>query len=123
MRNANRVYTSSDDIERLRRKVAALPNGAHVELELEDGEQLVGIVAGRPMLQQFFDFQGNEGTNGTVRLERPALDRPMDTPVPRDIWLDRIHVVRRLDPHDSLGEGFSGPHESGRSPGTNGARP
>lgn len=104
MRNANRVFTAEADIEQLRAKVAALPNGAHVELELEDGERLVGIVAARPMLQQFFDFSGREGTNGTVRLERPALDDPDHTPAPRDVWLDRISVVRRLDPLDTLGE-------------------
>lgn len=110
MRNANRVFTSAEDLERLRAKVAALPNGAHVELELEDGERFVGIVAGRPSLQQFFDFEGHEGTNGTVRIERPALEHPMATPAPRDVWLDRIHVVRRLDPLDSLGEGYGGAH-------------
>lgn len=104
MRNANRVYTSAADIDGLRAKVAALPNGAHVELELEDGERLVGIVAGRPMLQQFFDFEGHEGTNATVRVERPALDHPTHTPAPRDVWLDRIVTVRRLDPLDTLGE-------------------
>ncbi|GHA79737.1 DUF3247 family protein [Cognatilysobacter bugurensis] len=110
MRNANRVFTTADDLERLRAKVAALPNGAHVELELEDGEHLVGIVAGRPMLQQFFDFEGNEGTNGTVRLERPALEQPMQSPAPLDVWLDRIRVVRRLDPLDTLGQGRVSPH-------------
>jgi hypothetical protein len=104
MRNANRVYTARADIEDLQAKIAALPNGAHVELELEDGERLVGIVAGRPMPQQFFDFEGKEGTNATVRLERPALDHPMHTPAPRDVWLDRIVAIRRLDPLDALGE-------------------
>jgi hypothetical protein len=110
MRNANRVFTSAEDIDRLRAKVAALPNGAHVDIELDDGERLVGIVAARPMLQLFFDFEGHEGTNGTVRIERPALENPMAVPAPLDLWLDRIRVVRRLDPLDSLGEGVSGPH-------------
>lgn len=110
MRNADRVYTSAEDIDRLREKVAALPNGEHVELELEDGEHLFGIVAARPMLQQFFDFKGCEGMNGTVRLERPSLYHPMATPAPRDVWLDRIRVVRHLGPLDSLGEGYGGPH-------------
>lgn len=130
MRNANRVFTSAEDIDRLRAKVAALPNGAHVELELADGERLVGIVAARPMLQQFFDRDGREGTNGTVRIERPALEHPMATPTPRDLWLDRILVVRRLDPLDSLGEGVSGPHRASPAPaqpaksgGTYGTRP
>lgn len=110
MRNANRVFTSAEDIDRLRAKVEALPNGAHVEIELEDGERLVGIVAARPMLQQFFDFEGHEGTNGTVRIERPALENPTTAPLPLDLWLDRIRVVRRLDPLDTLGKGVSAPH-------------
>lgn len=104
MRNAQHVYTAAADLERLRANVAALPNGAHVELELEDGERLAGIVAARPMLQLFYDFDGREGTNGTVRVERPALDHPLHTPAPRDVWLDRIVRVRRLDPLDTLGE-------------------
>lgn len=104
MRNAEHVYTAAADINALHAKVATLPNGAHVELELADGERLVGIVAARPMVQLFFDYDGREGANGTVRLERPALDHPMHTPAPRDIWLDRIVAVRRLDPLDTLGE-------------------
>ncbi|MFC0679713.1 DUF3247 family protein [Lysobacter korlensis] len=103
MRNANHVYTSAEDLERLRAKIAALPNGAHVELELEDGEQLVGIVGARPSLQIFFDLHGHEGTNGTVRLEKPALNHPRATPAPRDIWLDRIVRIDRLDPQSTLG--------------------
>lgn len=103
MRNANNVYTSAEDLERLREKIAALPNGAHVEIELEDGAHLVGIVGARPSLQQFFDIEGREGTNGTVRLEKPALEHPDATPKPCDVWLDRIVRIERLDPQSTLG--------------------
>lgn len=98
MRIAPQVYTRSSDIERLRLQVADLDNGAHVELELDDGRHLTGIVAARPTLLTFFDPAGKEGTNASVRLENPALEAPDATPGPFDVWLDRVVRIRRLDP-------------------------
>ena len=76
MRIAPRVYTAQVDIDRLQARIFELPNDQHVELTLDDGRVLRGIVAARPMTMQFFDADGREGTNGTVRLEQPALERP-----------------------------------------------
>ena len=45
----------------------------------------------------FFGPDGREGTNAVVRLEQPALERP-ETAGWLDVWVDRIHEVRRLDP-------------------------
>jgi len=104
MRIAPHVYTRAEDIDRLRRKVVELDNGAHVELELEGGDRITGIVAARPMLLTFYDAAGNEGTNASVRVERPALEAPDETPGPWDIWLDRVVRVRRIDPQHVLGE-------------------
>lgn len=102
MRTAEHVYTRAEDLQRLREKIEALPNGAHVEIELDGGEHLVGIVGARPSLQQFFDRSGSEGTNATVRLEKPALYHPRATPAPLDLWLDRIVRIQRLPPQDEL---------------------
>lgn len=98
MKVAPHVYTQASDLQRLRGYVADLDNGAHVELELADGERVAGIVAARPQLLTFLDAAGVEGTNGSVRIEMPALNSPEATAGPWDIWLDRIVRIRRLAP-------------------------
>ncbi|HEY4555477.1 MAG TPA: DUF3247 family protein [Lysobacter sp.] len=96
MRIAPRVYTAQVDIDRLQARIFELPNDQHVELTLDDGRVLRGIVAARPMTMQFFDADGREGTNGTVRLEQPALEHPEDAAW-TDLFLDQIVAVRHLD--------------------------
>ena len=96
-RNAEHVYTEAADLERIREHIEQLPNGAHVQLQLQDGSALEGIVAARPIAQLFFGPDGNEGTNAVLRLEQPALDQP-ESAGWRDVWVDRIQTVRRLDP-------------------------
>ncbi|MGH8075206.1 MAG: DUF3247 family protein [Lysobacter sp.] len=96
-RNAEHVYTGADDLERIRQHIEQLPNGAHVRLRLQDGGELEGIVAARPIAQLFFGPDGNEGTNAVVRLEQPALPRPEEAGW-RDLWVDRIRSIERLDP-------------------------
>ena len=99
MRIAPRVYTAQVDIDRLQSRIFELPNDQHVELTLDDGRVLRGIVAARPMTMQFFDADGREGTNGTVRLEQPALERPEQAQWV-DLFLDQIVSVRHLDRHE-----------------------
>ena len=96
-RNAEHVYTDADDLERIRQHIEQLPNGAHVRLQLHDGGELEGIVAARPIAQLFFGPDGNEGTNAVVRLEQPALSHPEEARW-RDLWVDRIRSIERLDP-------------------------
>ena len=97
-RNANRVHTDPDAIARLESLIAALPNGARVALQLEDGSQLRGIVAARPILQLFYGPDGNEGSNAVLRLE-PLGDDAFDSSTPpRDLWLDSITGIRDLGP-------------------------
>ena len=89
-----------DDIARvaaIQRNIERLPNGAHVLLGLEDGSEVTGIVAARPIAQMFFGPDGREGMNAVVRIEQPALDHP-ESAGWRDLWVDRIREVRRLDP-------------------------
>ena len=53
-RNAERVHTDPDAIAAIQRNIERLPNGAHVLLGLEDGSEVTGIVAARPIAQMFF---------------------------------------------------------------------
>lgn len=97
-RNANRVHSDPEAIARLESLIAALPNGARVALQLDDGSQLRGIVAARPILQLFYGPDGNEGSNAVVRLE-PLGDDAFDaSAAPRDLWLDSIAAIRDLGP-------------------------
>ena len=96
-RNASRVHRDPAAIARLEALVAALPNGGRMELTLEDGSVLRGLVAARPMVQVFFDPSGEEGSNGVVRIE-PLTDDPFESTAPRDLWLDSIVGVRDLGP-------------------------
>lgn len=99
MRIAEHVYTSQDDIDRIQSVIGELFNGAHVALRLEDGSEVRGIVAHKPTIQQFYDRQGREGSNATVRLETPALDDP-EAAGWIDLFLDRVAGVRHLDRHE-----------------------
>ena len=96
-RNAERVHTDPGGIAALQRLIEQLPNGARVVLAMEDGSELTGIVAARPIAQLFFGPAGNEGMNAVVRIEQPALEHP-ETAGWLDVWVDRIREVRRLDP-------------------------
>ena len=97
-RNANRVHSDPEAIARLESLIAALPNGARVALQLDDGSKLRGIVAARPILQLFYGPDGNEGSNAVIRLE-PLGDDPFDVSAPpRDLWLDSITGIRDLGP-------------------------
>lgn len=96
-RNAEHVHIDPAEVARIQQHIELLPNGAHVLLTLDDGSELEGIVAARPIAQVFFGPDGNEGTNAVVRLEQPALYHP-EAAGWRDVWVDRIRAIRRLDP-------------------------
>lgn len=99
MRIADTVYTSQPDIDRIQTLIKRLDNDDHVELTLNDGRVLRGVVAHKPSIQQFFDSGGREGSNALVRLVQPALDRP-DEAGWLDVFLDRVVGVRHLDRHE-----------------------
>ena len=94
-REARHVHSDPLAVARLEALVAALPNGAHVAVRLADDHEITGIVAARPVLQQFFDAAGNEGSNAVLRLESAAPHEPMGV---RDVWLDEIVGIRDLGP-------------------------
>ncbi len=88
---AQRVHTHRDEIARLETLVTQLPSEARVELTLEDGGQLRGTVAVQPTVQTFRDMDGQEGTNGLLRLD--DLDDPAHQHV---VWLDTVAKVETL---------------------------
>lgn len=96
-RLADRVHTDPAEVARIEALIAALPNGAHVALRLDDGREVNGVVAARPIAQLFFDATGTEGTNAVVRIEDRALDRPEQAGW-WDVWVDSIVSLHRLDP-------------------------
>jgi len=101
--HANQVFTDAEAIDRLQRIIELLPNDAHVQLEMDNGEQVLGIVSARPMTQVFIDPKGIEGTNAVLRLVDPAMDQP-ERAGWREVWVGDIRAVRRLDPDRQLGE-------------------
>lgn len=95
--NADQVHINRAAIARLESLIAALPNGERVALRLDDGSEVSGIIAARPVLQVFVDGVGTEGSNAVVRIE--PLDPAQSGVSPtRDLWLDRIVSIRQLGP-------------------------
>lgn len=95
-RDAAHVTTRPVDVARLQALIGELGNGAHVRLHLADGSEVHGTVAARPVAQVFFGPDGEEGTNAVVRLEEPMLEPSRDRGW-RDVWLDQIVKIERLD--------------------------
>lgn len=91
-RQAERVYTDPQDIQRFDALVEALPNGGRVRLHLADGQTCEGVVCARPTVQMFYDGAGNEGINGVVELEHLNLSDWR-----RRVWFDQIASVEHLD--------------------------
>jgi hypothetical protein len=94
-RVAPRVYASAADIARLEALACQLLQDERVEVVLEDGTTLRGVVEYQPSVQMFFDPQGREGSNAQVRLDL-ALDDAGRAAGVRDLWLDDIRGVTHL---------------------------
>ena len=88
-RVATRVYTNQDDLVRLQAISLQLPQDQRVQITLQDGSRLTGIVSAVPVMQAFFDSDGREGTNALVKLERTEAGDCM-------LWLDEIDSVTHL---------------------------
>jgi hypothetical protein len=50
------------------------------------------VVAARPTVQEYFDGDGNEGSNGVVHLERPGISEWK-----RYVWFDQIERIEHVD--------------------------
>ena len=94
-RDAPRVHVDQAAIARLEQVAVQLPQDARVEVELDDGRRLRGMVSMTPTVQAFFDPDGNEGLNGVARIECESADG-VATGDSRYLWLDRIGNVASL---------------------------
>jgi hypothetical protein len=88
-REAPRVHVDPAAIARLEGVAMQLPQDTRVEVRLEDGSRLRGIVTMTPTVQSFFDPDGVEGLNAVARIEREAGGNGY-------VWVDRITSVERL---------------------------
>jgi hypothetical protein len=88
-REAPRVHVDPAAIARLEGVSAQLQQDSRVEVRLDDGSTLRGIVSMTPTIQAFYDPDGNEGLNAVARIEREAGGNGY-------VWVDRIAGVERL---------------------------
>ena len=88
-REAPRVYVDPAAIARLEALALQLPQDSRVEIRLDDGSTLRGIVTTTPTMQVFYDADGNEGVNAFARVESEPQGNAW-------LWLDRVMHVERL---------------------------
>ena len=94
-RDAPRVHVDPAAIARLEEVALQLPQDARVEVRLDDGTRLRGMVSMTPTVQAFFDPDGREGLNGVARIECESGSGAA-TGDSRYLWLDRIGGVESL---------------------------
>jgi hypothetical protein len=95
-RIAPRVHVEDAYIKRLETVALQLPQDARVQVSLDDGRRISGMVSAMPTMQAFFDPDGREGMNALVRLEAFLDDGRPHPGGLHDIWLDEIRDVMRL---------------------------
>ncbi|NZA28455.1 DUF3247 family protein [Luteimonas sp. SJ-92] len=89
--NAGRVYTSQADIDRIEALAVQLPDEANVELRLDSGDTVAGVVAVRPVVQTFLGPGGEEGINAVVRI-----DDALEPGRSHYVWLGGVRELRRV---------------------------
>lgn len=88
-REAPRVHVDTAAIARLEEVSTQLSQDSRVELRLDDGTTMRGIVTMTPTIQSFYDPDGVEGLNAVARIERESGGNGY-------VWVDRISAVQRL---------------------------
>ncbi|MDH5821654.1 DUF3247 family protein [Luteimonas sp. RD2P54] len=91
---AERVYTEQTDIDRIEALTAQLQDEANVELLLDNGGIVTGVVAVRPVVQTFLGPGGEEGLNALARI-----DDALEPGRSHYVWLGGVREVRRLGSH------------------------
>jgi hypothetical protein len=94
-RVAARVYLEASEITRLELLAQQLPQDKRVQVTLDDGSQVLGVVSAMPSMQAFFDPEGREGMNALVRIETQNSDHRADGN-DRTVWLDQIIEITPL---------------------------
>ena len=94
-RVAARIYREAAEIARLELLAQQLPQDQRVQLTLDDGSTVRGMVSATPGMQVFFDPVGREGMNALVRIETEGSDHRADDR-DRTLWLDQIIEITRL---------------------------
>lgn len=84
----DRVFTQAADVALLEANIAALPDEAIVQLTMDDGSALRGVVATRPSAQIFRTSDGQEGINAVLRLD--DLEHPEHA---HYLWLDQVRDI------------------------------
>ena len=88
-RDAPRIHVDPAEIARLEGIAARLQQDSRVEVRLDDGTVMRGIVSATPTVQAFYDPDGNEGLNAAARIEDETGGKGY-------VWVDRISSVERL---------------------------
>lgn len=88
-REAPRVHVDPAAIARLEDVARQLPQDSRVEVRLDDGTTMRGIVTMTPTMQSFYDPDGIEGLNAVARIERESGGNGY-------LWVDRVTTVQRL---------------------------
>lgn len=88
-RNAPRVHVDPAAIARLEGIAVQLRQDSRVDVRLDDGTAVRGIVTATPTVQSFYDPDGNEGLNAVARIEDETGGNGY-------LWVDRISSVERL---------------------------
>lgn len=88
---ADRIYTDQGDIARLEARTTHLPAEAIVELTMDDGRKLKGLVTVQPTVQTFRNAEGQEGANSLLRLD--DLQHPGQS---HYLWLDQVRDIFHL---------------------------
>jgi hypothetical protein len=95
-RVAPRVHTQTAQIARMEALALQLPQDVQVEVALDDGTRIRGLISATPSVQVFYDPEGREGLNALLRLDAFLDDgRPHPDGV-HDLWLDTIAEVMRV---------------------------
>jgi hypothetical protein len=86
---APRIHTDASEIERLKHLQSQFDAAMVVELHLVSGAVVTGTAPEPPNIQQFLDEEGNEGTNGLLRLDTGDGQIHL-------LWLDELERVVRV---------------------------
>lgn len=90
------VHIDNAEIARLEALALRLSQDQRVQVRLDDGSEVTGMVSQMPTIQTFYDPRGREGLNAIVRIESYLDDGRPHEGGEHYIWLDHIEDVMPL---------------------------